>query len=185
MIKKIFNYCIYISIKFYKKISGEKLSYNIWNFKRNGGKIGKGCEIYSTVEFGSEPYLIEIGNNVRITDSVKFVTHDGGLWVLRNLYEKMNAADKFGKIIIEDNVHIGWNTIIMPGVIIGKNSVIGCGSVITKNIPANSVAVGVPAKVIESIDEYYKKNVEKIVDTKFLSPKEKKHFLLNNKILLQ
>ena len=89
----------------------------------------------------------------------------------------MKNADKFGKIVIEDNVHIGWDTIIMPGVTIGKNSIIGCGSVVTKSIPDNSVAVGVPAKVIESIDEYYEKNKNKVIHTKSLSSKDKKEYL--------
>ena len=52
--------------------------------RKKGVKIGDNSEIYSTVSFGSEPYLISIGNNVRITAGVHFVTHDGGMWVLRN-----------------------------------------------------------------------------------------------------
>lgn len=134
--------------------------------------------------FGTEPYLIEIGNNVRITDGVKFVTHDGGLWVLRNMYEDMKKADYFGKIIIKDNVHIGWNTVIMPGVTIGYNCIIGCGAVVTKDIPDNSVAVGVPAKVIESVEDYCNKKKDSCVMTKSLNLLEKKKYLLeifNNK----
>ena len=45
----------------------------------------------------------------------------------------------------------------MPGVTIGSNCIIGCGAVVTKDIPDNSVAAGVPARVIETIDEYYEK----------------------------
>ena len=78
------------------------------------------------------------------------------MWVLRNM-KKLENADYFGKIKIGNNVHIGMNVIVMPGVTIGDNVVIGCGAIVTKNIPSNSVAVGVPAKVIESIDEYYEK----------------------------
>lgn len=44
--------------------------------------VGNNCEIQSNVTFGSEPYLIEVGDNVRITQGVTFVTHDGGMWVL-------------------------------------------------------------------------------------------------------
>lgn len=109
------------------------------------------------MEFGSEPYLIELGNNVRITNGVRFVTHDGGLWVLRNLGRIDVSIGKFGKIKVGSNTHIGWNAIIMPGVTIGKNCIIGCGAVVTKDIPDNSVAAGVPAKVIESIEDYYTK----------------------------
>ena len=121
--------------------------------------MGKNCEIFPDVEFGSEPYLIEIGDNVRITNGVRFVTHDGGVWVLRNLGIK--NIDVFGKIIIGNNVHIGWNAIIMPNVRIGNNCVIGAGAVVTHNIPDNSIAVGVPARVIESIAEYQNKVLEK------------------------
>ncbi|MDO5151472.1 MAG: acyltransferase [Oscillospiraceae bacterium] len=101
--------------------------------------------------------MIELGDNVRITNGVRFVTHDGGLWVLKNLGKIDSNVGKFGKIKIGSNTHIGWNAIIMPGVTIGKNCIIGCGAVVTKDIPDNSVAVGVPAKVIESIDDYYSK----------------------------
>lgn len=64
-------------------------------------------------------------------------------------------------IHIEENVWIGANTVVLPGVTIGKNSVIGAGSVVTKNIPANVVAVGNPCKVMREISErdkefYYK-----------------------------
>lgn len=139
--------------------------------------MGKNCEIFPDVEFGSEPYLIEIGDNVRITNGVRFVTHDGGVWVLRNLGIK--NIDVFGKIIIGNNVHIGWNAIIMPNVRIGNNCVIGAGAVVTHNIPDNSIAVGVPARVIESIAEYQNKVLEKCDFTKNLSWEEKKEYLIN------
>ena len=117
-----------------------------------GIKVGENCEFYHGIIWGSEPYLIEIGNHVRITTGCKFVTHDGGLWVLRKKYNK-DTIDRFGKIVIGNNVHIGWDTIIMPGVTIGDNVVIGCGSVVTKNIPSNSVYAGVPARKIEDVEE--------------------------------
>lgn len=144
-----------------------------------GGRCGRNCEIYASAVFGSEPYLIEIGNNVRITEGVKFITHDGGLWTLRNMYEDMKKADYFGKITVKDNVHIGMNAVIMPGVTIGENCVIGCGAVVTKDIPANTVAVGVPAKVIETIDEYYKKKKSKVIMTKELSGLKKQEVIKN------
>lgn len=149
-----------------------------YNLIIGGGKLGESCEVYSSVVFGSEPYLIEIKDHVRITDGVRFCTHDGGLWTVRNLHDDMKNADSFGKIIVEENVHIGWNAVIMPGVTIGKNSIIGCGAVVTKNIPPNSVAVGVPAKVIKSIDDYYTKKKIDCVMTKSLNKLEKKEFLI-------
>lgn len=56
-------------------------------------------------------------------------------------------------ITIEDNVWIGSNVSVMPGVTIGENSVIGAGSVVTKDIPANVVAFGTPCRVIREITE--------------------------------
>lgn len=62
--------------------------------------------------------------------------------------DKLEAAQP---IIIEDNVWLGGGVIVCPGVRIGENSVIGAGSVVTKDIPANVVAVGNPARVIREI----------------------------------
>lgn len=130
----------------------------------------------SQVEFGSEPYLISIGNHVRITQGVRFITHDGGVWTLR-LEEGLSDIDVFGPIKIGNNVHIGWNAIIMPNVTIGDNCVIAAGAVVTKNIPSNSVAAGVPARVVESIEEYRSKVLNKCVHTKHLSTREKKKYI--------
>ena len=143
-------------------------------FSRGGGI---GVELYPTIDFGSEPYLIEIGNNVRINNRVTFVTHDGGVWVLRNLYSECTDIDLFGRIKIGNNVHIGTAVIVMPGVTIGDNCIIGCGAVVTHDIPENSIAVGVPAKVIEDLSIYYKKHEKDFDHTKRLQPKEKENYL--------
>ena len=150
-------------------------------WKGKGANIGDGCEIYSSASFGSEPYLITIGNYVRINAGVRLITHDGGVWVLRHMKEEYKDIDIFGKITIGNNVHIGTNTIIMPGVTIGNNCIIGCGAIVTKDIPDNSIAVGIPARVIETIDEYEKKHVEDFVYTKSLTQKKKRDFLVNGK----
>ena len=152
------------------------------DFYRNRGvKIGRGCEIYKSVNFGSEPYLITIGEHVRINEGVEFVTHDGGLWVLRSpksgFSERFHNADYFGSIIVHDNVHIGTDAIIMPGVEIGENCIIGCGAVVTHSIPSNSVVGGVPARLIETLEEYAQKAEKKVILTKALSPAEKKRYL--------
>lgn len=54
-------------------------------------------------------------------------------------------------VTIGNNVWIGGNAVILPGVTIGENAVIGAGSVVTKNIPANVIAVGNPCKIIREI----------------------------------
>lgn len=146
--------------------------------KSIGVNIGKDCEFYRDILWGSEPYLITVGNKVRITSGCKFITHDGGIWVLRNT-NQLESADIFGKITIGDNVHIGCNAIIMPGVTIGNNCIIGCGAIVTKDVPSNSIVGGVPAKYIKSIDEYYDKHKENFDYTKNLTKSEKKEYLLN------
>ena len=110
-------------------------------WKKQGAKIGENCSIDSTSSLGSEPYLITIGNYVRINAGVRFITHDGGVWVLRNINENLRDIDLFGKIEIGDNVHIGTNVIIMPNVKIGSNVIIGCGAIVTKDVPNNSIAM--------------------------------------------
>lgn len=59
-------------------------------------------------------------------------------------------------VIIGDNVWIGSNAVIVPGIHIGKNSVIGAGSIVTKDIPENVVAVGNPCQVLREISEHDK-----------------------------
>ena len=111
--------------------------------RKKGAIIGSDCEIYKSVNFGSEPYLITIGNHVRINSGVQLVTHDGGIWVLRSpkagYGNQFINADKFGRIVIHDNVHIGTNAVIMPGVEIGENVIIGCGAIVTNSVQPNEI----------------------------------------------
>ena len=147
-------------------------------WRSKGAKIGENCYLFPSASLGSEPYLIKIGNHVRINAGVQFVTHDGGMWVLRQYIRGGESYDLFGEIVIGDNVHIGTNTIIMPRVHIGSNVVIGCGAIVTHDIPDNSVACGVPARVIETVDEYYHKNMNNIDNTKLMPDDEKRIYLM-------
>ena len=124
---------------------------------KNGLKEGNNVTIMGGGgNFGSEPYLIELADNVRLSFNVTFVTHDGGTWTFR---DNKRYADviRYGKIYVGEHTFIGTGVIIMPGVTIGKRCVIGAGAVITRDIPANSVAVGVPAKVISTTEQYAEK----------------------------
>lgn len=141
-----------------------------------GVKVGAGTRFMGLKHgiFGSEPFLISIGENCLITGDVKFITHDGSVYLLKNKYPN---ADIFGRIIIGNNVFIGLRSTILPNVEIGDNVVIGAGSVVTKSIPSNSVAVGVPAKVVSTTTDYLAKIEKKIINTGGLSIKEKKQYL--------
>lgn len=128
----------------------------------NGLIVGEGVSLVGggrTINFGTEPYLISLGNHCRISTEVFFVTHDGGTWAFRDL-DKYKAVIKYGRIKVGDNTFIGTRSIIMPGVSIGSRCVIGAGSVVTRDIPNNSVAAGVPAKVIMTTQEYAEKSLK-------------------------
>ncbi|MFQ1021997.1 sugar O-acetyltransferase [Avibacterium paragallinarum] len=92
---------------------------------------------------------IKIGDNVMFAPNVSLYT------VGHPLDPELRQQDweQALPIIIGNNVWIGGNTIILGGVTIGDNSVIGAGSLVNKNIPANSLAMGSPAKVIRQINE--------------------------------
>lgn len=131
-----------------------------------GVKVGENVSFiihphfFSYPDFGSEPYLIEIDDNVKISFSVCFVTHDGGVYAMKQAYnEPERFIRKVGKIHIKSGAFIGCHSIIMPGVTIGKNSVIGAGSVVTKDVGDNEVWAGVPAKFIKTIEKY-RNNIE-------------------------
>lgn len=126
--------------------------------RKQGVTIGTGTRFYGVEDIVvdlTRPCLIEIGNNVAITRGVILLTHGYDWMVLRDLFDEVLASS--GKITIEDNVFIGMRALILKGVRIGKNTIVGAGSVVTRDIPANSVAAGNPARVICSIDEYYHK----------------------------
>lgn len=108
--------------------------------------IGNDCHIAAingiTIERG-----VLLGSKILITDHF----HGNNSWddlkvspLHRKLYSK-------GKIVIGENVWIGENAAIMPGVKIGKNAIIGANTVVTKDIPENAVAVGAPARVSKII----------------------------------
>ena len=123
-------------------------------YARNVGvKLGSNVFFYGMTPgmFGSEPWLIRIGSNVHIVSGCNFVTHDGGVLILRNRFPDLEITKP---ISIGSNVYIGINCTILPGVNIGDNVIIGAGSIVTKDIPSDSVAAGVPAKVIKSLDDY-------------------------------
>src|SRR5215831_14910005 len=85
---------------------------NIFYARKLGVKVGRDCRLYINC-FGSEPFLIEIGDHVTITSGVRFVTHDGSTWLIN---DDKGRRYLYRKIIIGNNVFIGMNSIIMPGV---------------------------------------------------------------------
>lgn len=138
-----------------------------------GVEVGNDC-IISTTSWGSEPYLISIGDGVRITAGVKFFTH-GGATVLRKRHPDM---DFFGKIRVGDNVYIGNNVLIMPGVTIGNDVTIAAGAVVTKSVPEAVIVGGNPARIIGNLSDFEARMLRFNLNTRGLSPHQKKEFLL-------
>lgn len=124
------------------------------NFARSlGVKIGINVVFYGMKPgmFSTEPWLITIGDNVYITSGCQFITHDGGTLILR---KEVPDLEYTAPISIGNDVYIGLNSTILPGVTIGNRVIIGAGSIVTNDIPDNSVVAGVPARVIKTTDEY-------------------------------
>lgn len=141
-----------------------------------GVRIGAECRWIcpSSHTFGSEPYLITIGDHVTIGEGVRFITHDGGVWVLRSKHPNL---DIINPISIGNNVFLGSQVMILPGVTIGENVVIGARAVVTRSIPSNHIAVGVPARVVSTLSDYEKRCITEGIATKQLNRKQKRLFL--------
>lgn len=137
--------------KLFFKLTGQKLddTFTLFPpFTTDYGQnitIGKNVFINSGCSFQDQGGII-IGDNVLIGPQVVIATlnHD----FTPNFRKNMNPSP----VMIENNVWIGANVTICPGVTIGENSIIGAGAVVTQNIPKNCIAVGVPAKVIKCIN---------------------------------
>ena len=125
--------------------------------REKGTVIGDNTKLNCGVSaFGTEPYLITVGDKCLFASGLRIFTHDGGVTVLNNLgYFNGEKMDRIAPVKIGDNVYTGTNVMIMPGVTIGNNVIIGAGAIVSRNIPDNCVAVGIPAKPIKTIDEYY------------------------------
>lgn len=143
---------------------GDKVAY----LRSLGVRIGKGVSIYTTInEFGTEPWLIEIGNNVTIAGGVRFINHDGASRLFRDQIPNMNPfGNRFGKIFVHHNSFIGHSSLILPDVEIGPHSVVGAGSVVTKSVPPKTVVAGNPARFLFSIEEYILRYQQKMLPLK-------------------
>ena len=98
----------------------------------------------------SHCWLIEIGDNVTMAPRVHILCHDAST--------KLHLGyTKIGRVTIGDRVFIGAESVVLPGVTIGDDVIIGANSTVTHDIPASSVAVGSPARVICSTQEYLAK----------------------------
>lgn len=127
--------------------------------RKIGVSVGIDTRFTDNPIFGSEPYLISIGNHCLISSQVAFITHDGATWVFRE-DGKYKDTFKFGKIAVGNNCFIGFRSTILSGVKIGDNSIIAAGAIVTKDVPEGEVWGGVPAKFLMTTEEFAKKCYE-------------------------
>ena len=167
MIRKIYR-------KLYKGIVGKL--YPVRYAKKIGVNFKGRVFINGRVSYTTEPWLITIGDGCHITDGVKFETHDGGTLIFR---KEISDLEITKPITIGDECYIGNNVIILPGVTIGNHCIIGAGAIVSRDIPDNSVAVGVPARVIKSTNEYLEKIKKESLHLGHLRGKEKDKALMN------
>lgn len=112
--------------------------------RTDGLLVGEGSRVFMS-DFGSEPWLIEIGNQTTISTGVKLLTHDGATCL---------AADEdgrrylYGRIKVGDRCFIGANAVVLPGVTIGDDVIVGAGSVVTRSVDPGQVVAGNPARPV-------------------------------------
>lgn len=134
-------------------LSKLRLTLTLLKYKKRGIQIGENVYIspkaYIDSHKGSK---VKIGNNVYITRNVVILnhsdTHKGGPM---NLWVEFGGRRICKDVTIGDNVFIGVNSVVMPGVTIGKNSIIGALSFVSTDVPEGAVFAGVPAKKITNV----------------------------------
>ena len=142
-----------IKIMLGRKTENQVLSLvEIW--RQNGAIIGDNVDLVECECTYYDATTVEIGNNVTLVYT-RILTHDASLKKFIG-----NDCNKIGRVVIGNNVFVGYRSIILPNVKIGNNVIIGAGAVVTHDIPSNSVAVGNPAHVISTCDEYIQKHEE-------------------------
>lgn len=105
----------------------------------------------------SHCWLIEIGDHVTMAPRVHVLCHDAST-------KQFLGYTKIGRVTIGDNVFIGAETVVLPGVTIGDNVIIGANSTVTHDIPSGMVAVGSPARVIGTTEAYIAKERARMAD---------------------
>lgn len=119
------------------------------DFRKRGVMIGNNVAIYSSFIDDGHGFLVEIGNDVTISNAT-ILAHDAST-------KRALGYTKVGKVKIGDNVFIGYGSIILPGVTVGNDVIIGAGTVVRNNIPNNSVVMGNPAEIVCSTSDYLEK----------------------------
>ncbi|WP_237444591.1 acyltransferase [Sinobacterium norvegicum] len=120
----------------------------VWGRQPDSGKISIGDYVLLSpgVRLSASDEII-IGNNVMMANGVYLSDSD---W--HGVYDRTERDEKVTPIILHDNVWLGDSSIVLKGVTIGENSIVGANAVVSKDVPANVVVAGNPAKVVKHLD---------------------------------
>ena len=141
----------------YSKLMRLRSEVSTTDLIKQGLKVGKNFSRQEkTIIDQSHCWLITIGDDVTLAPKVHILAHDAST-------KHALGYTRIGLVDIGNNVFIGASSTVLPGVRIGDNVVIGAGSVVTCDIPSNSVAVGSPAKVITTYDEFVKRKKQELL----------------------
>ena len=118
-----------------------------------GGTITIGDDAYVHPRCQLNAYVtgITIGSGVLVAANCAFYPHEHGIAPDRDI--RSQPLHSPGPIVVGDNAWLGTGVIVLGGVRIGEGAVIGAGAVVTKDVPANAVAAGVPAKIVKNRSE--------------------------------
>lgn len=116
----------------------------IARLRARGVRIGEGCFIF-TEAFSTEPYLVEIGDQVAVADGVIFATHDPAIWADRARHPD---AQILGPIRVGSGTMIGTNSIVLCNTTIGEACIVAPGSVVRGQVPDNSIVHGNPPVIL-------------------------------------
>lgn len=147
--------------KWNRDLPFEELLFDRWERARSlgfgeGSSVYHNSYVYGNVKVGEKTWIgpftildgsggLEIGSGCSISSGVQIYTHDSVAWALSGNAPYVKAPTKIG-----DHCYIGPNVVIAKGVTIGDRTVIGAFSLVNKDIPANSIATGIPCKVTGS-----------------------------------
>tara|TARA_Y100001935_G_C17301710_1_gene509667 strand:- start:299 stop:799 length:501 start_codon:yes stop_codon:yes gene_type:complete len=137
----------------------------IWHFShiQKGTNIGKNCSLGQNVNVGNNVIIgnsVKIQNNVSVYEGVELEDYVfcGPSMVFTNIKLPRSefpqrGADFYAKTLVKKSASIGANATIVCGVTIGEYALIGSGTVVTKDIPAYSLVVGNPGRIIGKVDK--------------------------------
>lgn len=124
-----------------------------------GLRLGRNVTIEYTASIDDDfAHLIEIGDNCSISNQVRILAHDA------TTFKFTGGHTRLGKVVLKENCFIGEKTIILPGVTLGPNVLVAAGSVVNRDIPPNSCAAGVPARVYAKFDELIERHRQRLAE---------------------